>query len=179
MAITNMSIRSSTSQLPSGVRTIVPSGPSPTITKSAITTTSASTTVLSTPTFTPLSACPTANNTIFISTISNTSSLIGLVSNTTVPAAAGVSFTRYCDANTPADFKPLSSGFVYTLDDCIELCAAYSVYTTGAAAATCNVAVYDVEQARPVNCVIGSTLAAANSLGIDGGLAVALLEASV
>jgi hypothetical protein len=91
-----------------------------------------------------------------------------------------VSFTRYCDVNTPADFKPLSSGFVYTFDDCIELCAAYSVYATGAAAATCNVAVYDVEQVRPVNCVIGSTLAAAaNSLGNDGGLAVALLKVSV
>jgi hypothetical protein len=94
-----------------------------------------------------------------------------------------VSFTRYCEANTPADFKPLSSGFVYTFDDCIELCAAYNVYATGAAAAaatTCNVAIYDVEQARPVNCVVGSTLAAAaNGLGIDGGLAVALLKASV
>ncbi|KAI4844256.1 hypothetical protein E4T44_06289 [Aureobasidium sp. EXF-8845] len=170
---------SSTSQLPSGVRTIVPSGPSPTTAKSVTTTTSASTKVLSTPTFTPLSACPTANNTIFISTISNTSSLSGLVSNTTTPAAAGVSFTRYCDVNTPADFKPLSSGFVYTFDDCIELCAAYSVYNTGAAAATCNVAVYDVEQARPVNCVIGSTSAAGNSLGIDGGLAVAVLKTPV
>jgi len=41
------------------------------------------------------------------------------------------------------------------------------------------VAVYDVEQARPVNCVVGSTQnAATDGLGVDGGLAVALLKPS-
>ncbi|KAI4747626.1 hypothetical protein E4T50_02048 [Aureobasidium sp. EXF-12298] len=170
---------SSTSQPPTGVRTISASGASPTIAKSASITTSASTTALSTPTFVPLSACPMANNTIFISTVSNTSSLIGSATNSTAPIA-GPTYTRYCDANTPADFKPLTSGFVYTFDDCIEMCATYNTYSTSAGSATCNVAVYDVEQARPVNCMVGSTQNAATAgLGIDGGLAIALLKPSV
>ncbi|KAI4765983.1 hypothetical protein E4T52_11685 [Aureobasidium sp. EXF-3400] len=170
---------SSTSQPPTGVRTIGASGASPTVAKSTTATTSASTTALSTPTFVPLSACPTANNTMFISTISNTSSLIGSASNNTAPVG-GSTYTRYCDANTPADFKPLTSGFVYTFDDCIEMCATYNAYSTGAGSATCNVAVYDVEQARPVNCVVGSTQNAATAgLGVDGGLAIALLKPSV
>ncbi|KEQ68448.1 hypothetical protein M436DRAFT_58440 [Aureobasidium namibiae CBS 147.97] len=148
------------------------------IAKSATTTTSASTTVLSTPTFVPLSACPSANNTIFVSTISNTSSLVGSVANSTT-TPAGSAYTRYCDTNTPSDFKPLSSGFVYTFDDCIEMCATYSMYSTGSGSTTCNVAVYDVEQARPVNCVVGSTQnAATDGLGLGGGLAVALLKPS-
>ncbi|KAH0284599.1 hypothetical protein KCU62_g8215, partial [Aureobasidium sp. EXF-3399] len=168
----------STSQSPTGVRTIGASGPSLTVAKSATTTTSASTTVLSTPTFVPLSACPSANNTIFVSTISNTSSLVGSVANSTT-TPAGSAYTRYCDTNTPSDFKPLSSGFVYTFDDCIEMCATYSMYSTGSGSTTCNVAVYDVEQARPVNCVVGSTQnAATDGLGLGGGLAVALLKPS-
>jgi len=59
------------------------------------------------------------------------------------------------------------------------MCATYNVYSTGSASAICNVAVYDVEQARPVNCVVGSTPnAATDGLGVDGGLAVALLKPS-
>jgi hypothetical protein len=170
--------RSSTSQPPTGVRTIGASGASPTIAKSATITTSASTTALSTPTFVPLSACPTANNTIFTSTVSNTSSLIGSATNNTAPVG-GSAYTRYCDVNTPADFKPLTSGFVYTFDDCIEMCATFNVYSTSSAPTTCNVAIYDVEQARPVNCVVGSTqVAATQGLGVDGGLAIALLKPS-
>jgi hypothetical protein len=150
----------------------------PHIAKSATITTSASTTALSTPTFVPLSACPTANNTIFISTVSNTSSLIGSATNNTAPVG-GSAYTRYCDVNTPADFKPLTSGFVYTFDDCIEMCATFNVYSTSSAPTTCNVAIYDVEQARPVNCVVGSTqVAATQGLGVDGGLAIALLKPS-
>ncbi|CAD0115519.1 unnamed protein product [Aureobasidium uvarum] len=177
-AVANDSSSSSTtiSSSLAGVRTIAASGPTTTAATSATTTTAAaSTTVLSTPTFTPLSACPTANNTLFISTISNTSSLLPPTNNT----ISNLTYTRYCDGNTPADFKPLTSGFVYTFDDCIDLCAAYNVYAADSSTG-CNVAVYDVKQARPVNCVVGSTQSAnAQSVGIDGGLAVAILTPSI
>ncbi|KAH0213285.1 hypothetical protein KCU90_g26390, partial [Aureobasidium melanogenum] len=165
---------STTSQSLGGVRTIAASGPTTTPAKSA-TSTTASTTALSTPTFVPLSACPTANNTLYTSSSFNSSSLIPSADNTTAPAE--LTYTRYCDANTPADFKPLTSGFVYTFDDCIELCATYNAYAGGPA--SCNVAVYDVQQARPVNCVVGNVQnATSESLSIDGGLAVALLKPS-
>ncbi|KAH0370551.1 hypothetical protein KCU65_g2580, partial [Aureobasidium melanogenum] len=163
---------STTSQPSGGVRTIVASEPTTTPNKPA-TATTASTTALSTPTFIPLSACPSANNTLYTSSPSN-SSLIPSADNTTT---VNLTYTRYCDANTPTDFKPLTSGFVYTFDDCIELCATYNAYASGAP--SCNVAVYDVQQARPVNCVVGSAQnASVESLGVDGGLAVALLKPS-
>ncbi|KAI4722585.1 hypothetical protein E4T48_01082 [Aureobasidium sp. EXF-10727] len=175
-AHTSRSSSSTTSQSSAGVRTIAASGPTTTSATSA-TTTIPSTTALSTPTFTPLSACPSANNTLFISTISNTSSLVSATNNTTT-TPIDLTYTRYCDANTPADFKPLTSGFVYTFDDCIDLCAAYNVYA-GDSSTSCNVAAYDVKQARPVNCVVGNTQHAnAQSVGINGGLAVGLLTPS-
>ncbi|KAI4731337.1 hypothetical protein E4T49_00795 [Aureobasidium sp. EXF-10728] len=175
MANDQSSSSSTTSQSSAGVRTIAASGPTTTSATSA-TATIPSTTALSTPTFTPLSACPSANNTLFVSTISNTSSLVSPTTNTTTPI--DLTYTRYCDANKPADFKALTSGFVYTFDDCIDLCAAYNVYA-GDSSTPCNVAVYDVKQSRPVNCVVGNTQHAnAQSVGIDGGLAVGLLTPS-
>ncbi|KAG9999467.1 hypothetical protein KCU78_g15891, partial [Aureobasidium melanogenum] len=165
---------STTSQPLGGVRTIAASGPTATSLKSA-TSTTASTTALSTPTFVPLSACPTANNTLYTSSVSNNSSLVPSSDNTTAPVE--LTYTRYCDAKPPVDFKPLTSGFVYTFDDCIELCATYNAYASGPT--SCNVAVYDVQQARPINCVVGSAQnASVESLGVDGGLAVALLKPS-
>lgn len=165
---------STTSQSLGGVRTIAASGPTATSLKSA-TSSTASTTALSTPTFVPLSACPTANNTLYTSSVSNNSSLIPSSDNTTAPVE--LTYTRYCNADTPADFKPLTSGFVYTFDDCIELCATYNTYASGPT--SCNVAVYDVQQARPINCVVGSAQnASVESSGVDGGLAVALLKPS-
>ncbi|KAH0129863.1 hypothetical protein KCU67_g16975, partial [Aureobasidium melanogenum] len=158
---------STTSQSLGGVRTIAASGPTATSLKSA-TSSTASTTALSTPTFVPLSACPIANNTLYTSSVSNNSSLIPSSDNTTAPVE--LTYTRYCNADTPADFKPLTSGFVYTFDDCIELCATYNVYA--GRPTSCNVAVYDVQQARPINCVVGSAQnASVESLGVDGGLA--------
>ncbi|KAG9948098.1 hypothetical protein KCU85_g5244, partial [Aureobasidium melanogenum] len=163
---------STTSQSSGGVRTIAASEPTTASMKPTISAT-ASPTALSTPTFIPLSACPSANNTLYTSNPSTNSSLIPSDNATTVD----LTYTRYCDANKPTNFKPLTSGFVYTFDDCIELCATYNAYAGGSS--NCNVAVYDVQQARPVNCVVGSAQnASASSLGVDGGLAVALLNPS-
>ncbi|KAI5202599.1 hypothetical protein E4T39_04683 [Aureobasidium subglaciale] len=174
---TNSSSPSATaisSQASGEVRTIAASSPMTTSTRSA-TSTVASTSVLSTPTFAPISACPSANNTLFVSTISNSSSLISSADNTT--ATVDLTYTRYCDANTPAEFKPVTSGFVYTFDDCIEMCAAYNVYADGSV--HCNVAIYNVEESRPVNCVVGiAQTTGIKSLGINGGLAVAVLKVS-
>ncbi|KAK6003012.1 hypothetical protein QM012_000857 [Aureobasidium pullulans] len=163
-----------TSQSSGGVRTIAASGPTTTPAKPSASTT-ASTTALATPTFIPLSACPTANNTLYTSSSSTNSSLVPSTNNTTTPVA--LTYTRYCDANTPSDFKPLTSGFVYTFDDCIELCATSNTYADDST--SCNVAIYDIKQTRPFNCVVGSAQnATAESLGVDGGLAVALLQSS-
>ncbi|KAH0341347.1 hypothetical protein KCU81_g6298, partial [Aureobasidium melanogenum] len=172
-ALANESSPSSTTlQSSGGVRTIAASEPTTASMKPTISAT-ASSTALSTPTFIPLSACPSANNTLYTSNPSTNSSLNPSDNATTVD----LTYTRYCDANKPTDFKPLTSGFVYTFDDCIELCATYNVYAVGSS--NCNVAVYDVQQARPVNCVVGSAQnASASSLGVDGGLAVALLNPS-
>ncbi|KAI5246398.1 hypothetical protein E4T42_06328 [Aureobasidium subglaciale] len=174
---TNSSSPSATAMTPQAsgeVRTIAASSPTTTSTTTA-TSTVASTSVLSTPTFVPLSACPSANNTLFISTISNSSSLISPADNTTT--TVDLTYTRYCDAKTPAAFKPLTSGFVYTFDDCIEMCAAYNVYAEGSVA--CDVAIYDVKETRPVNCVVGTAYTTgAESLGIEGGLAIAVLKPS-
>jgi hypothetical protein len=88
-----------------------------------------------------------------------------------------LTYTRYCDVHTPTDFKPLASGFVYTFEDCIELCAGYGGYAGDGK--SCTVAVYDVHQERPVNCVVGTTQVAMGGLGSGGGLAVAVLKVSV
>ncbi|CAD0100626.1 unnamed protein product [Aureobasidium mustum] len=169
--VTSMDDYPATSQSSGGVRTIAATEP----TTTPVTSTTASTTALSTPTFVPLSACPTANNTLYTSSSSNTSSLIPSTDNTTTPIE--LTYTRYCDTNPPTDFQPLTSGFVYTFDDCIEVCATYNAYAGGST--SCNVAVYDVKQTRPINCVVGNSQnASAESLGVDGGLAVALLRSS-
>jgi hypothetical protein len=51
------------------------------------------------------------------------------------------------------------------------LCAGYG----GGDGKGCNVVVYDVQQERPVNCVVGS-MGATEGLGVGGGLAVAVLK---
>jgi hypothetical protein len=52
------------------------------------------------------------------------------------------------------------------------LCAGY----TFGEGKGCNVAVYDVQQERPANCVVGSMGVETEGLGVGGGLAVAVLK---
>ena len=122
------------------------------------------------PTYTPLDACPDANNTVY------TSSQADRTSDST----AGLTFTRYCDVASPLDgntkASTLSEAFVYSFDDCIELCASLNYWANEA---NCTVAVYDVKGSRPGNCWVGK------SEGVEGvgdleekdnGVAVAVLS---
>lgn len=123
----------------------------------------------------PLDACPDANNTIYTSSQADRTSDSTAEKNT-----AGLTFTRYCDVasllNGNAEASTFSEAFVYSLDDCIELCASLNYWANGA---NCTVAVYDVEGSRPGNCWVGK---AEGVVGVgdvkekDDGVAVAVLS---
>ena len=102
------------------------------------------------PTYTPLDACPDANDTRY------TSSQADRTSDSTAEKTDGLTFTRYCDVASPLDgntkASTLSEAFVYSLDDCIELCASLNYWANEA---NCTVAVYDVKGSRPGNCWVG------------------------
>ena len=126
------------------------------------------------PTYTPLDACPDANNTLY------TSSQADRASDSKAEKTAGLTFTRYCDVASPLDgngnakASMLSEAFVYSLDDCIELCASLNYW---AGEAKCTVAAYDVKGSRPGNCWVGSAegVAGVGDLEEKEGVAVALV----
>lgn len=140
----------------------------------ATSTASASPTVASafiapTPTYSPLSDCPQSNNTFYTSSLS--SGAFG-----TVRPAAGLNFTKYCDVDSPLSnpgAKTLSEAFVYSLSDCVEVCASLNFY---AGNANCSVAVYQANDDRPGNCWVGLANATLSQLGAKTGTDVALLE---
>lgn len=135
--------------------------------------TKASTYSAVTPTYTPLDPCPDANNTQYTSTQPKDQSHI-------VSGGATLNFTRYCNVNSPFDSsstsaaKKLSEAFVYSLDDCIEICASLNFWGNNK---DCTVVVYDVKGSRPGNCWVGSAngVKIGESQGEDG-LAVAVLD---
>ena len=79
------------------------------------------------PTYTPLNACPDANNTLYTSSQADRTS-----DSTAEKTTAGLTFTRFCDVASPLDrnakASTLSEAFVYSLDDCIELCASLNYW---------------------------------------------------
>lgn len=92
-----------------------------------------------------------------------------------------MSFTRYCNVNSPFESsstgaaKKLSEAFVYSIDDCIEICASFNFWGNKT---NCTMAVYDVKGSRPGNCWVGS----ANGVKVgeseeEDGFAVAVLDA--
>jgi len=128
------------------------------------------------PTYTPLNACPDANNTLYTSSQADRSS-----DSTAEKKTAGLTFTRYCDVASPLDgnakTSTLSEAFVYSLDDCIELCASLNYWANDA---NCNVAVYDVKGSRPGNCWVGSAEGVVGAGDLEegkDGVAVAVLSA--
>lgn len=120
-----------------------------------------------TPTYVPITDCPTSNDTSYISTYSTSSS------------SSGLNFTKYCGTASPLSStgfsaKTIAQAFVYTFDDCIEICAGYNHYASNS---NCTVAVYEVGGSRPGNCQVGyATIASHNDLAAKSGTAVALLE---
>jgi hypothetical protein len=94
-------------------------------------------------------------------------------SNTT-----GLDFTRYCDFESPLDgvtsASTLSEAFVYSFDDCIEVCASLNYWASDK---NCTVAVYDVKGSRPGNCWVGrSEGVSIADLREKDGMAVAILS---
>ncbi|KJX94502.1 hypothetical protein TI39_contig4185g00005 [Zymoseptoria brevis] len=128
------------------------------------------------PTYEPLSDCPDSDNTLYTSSfahISDTSTLT--TSSNTSHASAGLSFTKHCALSNPiTDTAKLTSAFVYSFSDCVEVCAAYNYW---ADSSECSVAVYQSNATRPANCWIGKIPELkAGSLKPKDGIDVATLE---
>ncbi|GAB7353634.1 hypothetical protein MBLNU459_g4047t1 [Dothideomycetes sp. NU459] len=152
---------------PSTATSSVTSGAKTVAAASSTTTTAAAVT----PTYTPISDCPASNDTSYTSTYASGSS-------GTVPSGSGLNFTKYCDTASPFSgtafsAKLISQAFVYTFDDCVEICAGYNFY---ASSSNCTVAVYEVGGSRPGNCQVGYAKVGSHSdLDAKKGTAVALL----
>ncbi|KAG4439363.1 hypothetical protein IFR05_005175 [Cadophora sp. M221] len=68
--------------------------------------------------------------------------------NGSVPPGAGLTFTRLCGQN--ADINNIGSAFVYSLDDCIEICAGINFWPGNR---RCTSVIYRPEgKGKPVNC---------------------------
>lgn len=123
------------------------------------------------PTYVPLNPCPDANDTTYTSPLSNRQS-------DSASKTAGLKFTRYCDVDSPVDgvksASTLSEAFVYSLDDCVEVCASLNYW---AGNQNCTVAVYDVKGSRPGNCWVGGFEGVSiEDLQDKDGVAVAILS---
>ncbi|KAF2721888.1 hypothetical protein K431DRAFT_328150 [Polychaeton citri CBS 116435] len=119
-----------------------------------------------TPTYSPLNDCPNSNATAYTSSWSKQHN---------VPAGAGLKFAKFCSLETPLESSDvLSEGFVYTFDDCIELCASLNFHSGNG---NCTVAAYTPGGSRPANCLVGSAVDVSTSrLTIEQGSNIAVLE---
>jgi len=127
------------------------------------------------PTYTALTDCPSSNNTLYTSAFESGTS-------GTVSASAGLNFTKRCDLSNPLaaidlDAKIISEAFVYTFNDCIEVCASYNFWSRSA---DCSLAVYQTGGGRPGNCWVGSSnmtiTAGLGSMPVSQGTDVAILQ---
>lgn len=115
-----------------------------------------------------MSDCPASNNTSFASAYAKNDS------------GSAIKFTKYCGAASPLSdpvlsIKNITEAYVYTFDDCIEICAGYNYYGSGSA---CTVAVYNASASRPADCWVGTVdLGGISSLDATKDMAVALLDA--
>ncbi|KAF1349997.1 hypothetical protein BDV97DRAFT_295806, partial [Delphinella strobiligena] len=119
-------------------------------------------TSIATPTYYPFSDCPACNDTTYSSTYS-----------------AALTFTKHCNVESPLSDTALSvtnitEAFVYTFDDCIEICAGYNHYSSSQ---NCTVAIYAPTARRPADCWIAKAdLNDTRTLTMASGIAVALLK---
>jgi hypothetical protein len=125
------------------------------------------------PTYQPLDSCPDANNTAYTSTYAETHETSETSSNNT----ANLTFILHCGLESPitsaTGAATLSEAFVYTFDDCIELCASLNFW---AGNANCSFAAYDVNGSRPGNCWVGKKDGlVVGDLREKDGMAVAIL----
>ncbi|KAF2483917.1 hypothetical protein BDY17DRAFT_344759 [Neohortaea acidophila] len=177
---------------PSGSRTYA----SPSLLPSTKTTTTPPATPTYTPhlpTYTPLPACPSANNTLYTAPLSTLNTTTTTTTSQT-PHIANQTFTLHCSLTPPQPSKKLTGAYVYTLADCIDLCAAYNFAALDAVGSTstpssssssssnetCTLAFYQPAAARPVNCWIAASQALIGSLQAgEEGLEVGILVVGV
>jgi len=98
----------------------------------------------SAPTQSPSSDCPSSDDTTYTSPQVNSDD---------------ITFIKYCDLSNPLTILGFfgtiyTQAYVYTFDDCIELCIGYNSW---AKEPNCSIAVYQPAASRPANCWIGKT----------------------
>lgn len=140
---------------------------------SSSTTTAPSTTAtqaIVTPTISPLSDCPASNVTDYTSDYAKGTS-------GAVPSTSALNFTKYCGFDSPFvdnTANIITEAFVYTFDDCIEVCAGYNFWGAGS---NCTVAVYTPTTSRPGNCWVGnSDVDNPDTLSVQIGTGVAFIQ---
>lgn len=113
------------------------------------TTSSSTTFAAATPTYNPLSDCPSSNDTMHTSTFASGNS-------GNVPPNAGLTFTKYCDFASPlttqTGARRITEAYVYSFSDCVEVCAGSNFWNGNS---NCTVAVYMPQAERPGNCWVG------------------------
>jgi hypothetical protein len=125
------------------------------------------------PTYTPLSDCPASNNTRYISALSTD----------TKQVPSGLDFTRYCGKASPLNSVSgaanITSAFVYSFADCIEVCASYNFLNKNSNSTNgtdCTVAVYQPTASRPINCWVGD---AGNAIQVNALAAADAVDVAV
>lgn len=118
------------------------------------------------PTYSVLNDCPQSNNTVFTASAASSSS--------SIPS----NFIRHCGLASPLaeeGAKTLSQAFVYSFDDCIDVCAGMNYWGGND---TCNVAAFAFDASRPANCFVGfaNISKGPSAFAAQNGINVALLD---
>ncbi|KAF2223659.1 hypothetical protein BDZ85DRAFT_261978 [Elsinoe ampelina] len=143
-------------------QTLMPETTSATPTATAIT----STFNAPIPTYSVLNDCPQSNNTLF------TTRPVSTTDSTTF------NYTKHCDLDSPLSAngaRTLSTAFVYSFNDCIQVCASLNIFTNSN---NCTSAVFVLDGERPANCFVGTADVSRGASAFAGrrGVNVALLQ---
>ncbi|PNS14215.1 hypothetical protein CAC42_6728 [Sphaceloma murrayae] len=119
------------------------------------------------PTYSVLNDCPQSNNTLY------TTKPISSVDN-----SPRYNYTKHCNLDSPLSqngARTLSEAFVYSFNDCIQVCASLNFWQ---GSENCTAAVFMVDGLRPANCFVGMADVSQGTrvLGARGGVNVALMQ---
>jgi hypothetical protein len=92
--------------------------------------------------FTPSTDCPNSNGTTY-------TSLFAQGKDGTPAPGAGLTFQKYCNLGFPGGMIKLAEAWVYSFNDCIELCASINFW---AGNSSCQGANYWLAGTKPGNC---------------------------
>jgi len=104
------------------------------------------------------------------------------ISALTHGATLNTTFTKHCSTASPLDVPgyagtTLTSAYLYTFNDCIELCAAFNFWANDT---VCGYAMYKAQAARPGNCWVGWTnIVSAELDGASPGLLEPMVETDI